>query len=83
MGSTHFCHIWKATGLKGIVGVAVQEAGSEQSRAAGGAGGGEGGPLALIRRDHAGCEEERQREGPGHRKQSQLYGMSLQEEVYQ
>lgn len=56
----HFCHIWKATGLKGIVRVAVQEAGSEQSRATGGAGGGEGGPLALIRRDHAG-EEASQR----------------------
>lgn len=55
-GETHFCHIRKATGLKGVVGVAVQEARTEQSRTTGGARWGEGGPSALIRRDHAGCK---------------------------
>lgn len=36
----HFCHIRKATGLKGIMGVAVQEARTKQSCAARGARGG-------------------------------------------
>ena len=59
-GWTYFCHIRKATGLKGIMGVAVQETRSEESRATGGARGGEGGSLALIRRDHAGWKDKRQ-----------------------
>lgn len=61
-GFAYFRHIWKAARLKGIVGVAVQEAGTEDGRTTGGAGGGEGGPPALIRRDQAGCKEERERE---------------------
>lgn len=36
----HFCNIRKATGLKGIMGVAVQEARTKQSCATGGARGG-------------------------------------------
>lgn len=50
----HFCHVGEAAGLKRVVGVAVQEARTKQSRAAGGARGGQGGSSALIRRDHAG-----------------------------
>jgi len=42
------------------MGVAVQETGTKQSCAAGGARGGQGGPLALIRRDHAGWKGKRQ-----------------------
>ncbi len=36
-GSTYFCHIRKATRLKGIMGVAIQEARTKQSCVAGGA----------------------------------------------
>lgn len=57
----YFRHVRKAAGLKGIMGVAVQETGSQQGCAAGGACGGEGGPPALIRRDHAGCMGDEKR----------------------
>lgn len=59
--NAYFRHVRKAAGLKGIMGVAVQETGSQQGCAAGGACGGEGGPPTLIRRDHAGCEGDEKR----------------------